>query len=65
MRLSDIVASMGLTIFPIIGLAAFGSVFIAVSIRAMLTSKRSCERWASLPLDSDEPVALPSAKEGN
>ncbi len=63
--MSDIVASMGLTVFPIIGLVAFGSVFIAVSIRAMLTSKGSCERWASLPLDADEPAALTGAQEGN
>ncbi len=52
--MSDLVASMGLTIFPLIGLVIFGVVFVAVSVRALLTSRSACERWSSLPLDLPE-----------
>lgn len=51
MRLSDVVASMNLDLYPIIGLALFLGVFIAVTIRALATSRRTCDRWAHLPLE--------------
>jgi len=52
MRLSDVVAGMNLAIFPIIALCAFGSVFIVATLRALLTDRKNCDRWAHLPLEN-------------
>lgn len=49
---SDIVAGMNLDIFPIIGLIAFGSVFIAATIRALLVDRGRSAQWSRLPLES-------------
>ena len=55
MRMSDIVAAMDLTVFPLIGLVLFGSVFVLVFFRAMFTSKAACQRWSDIPLE-DAPL---------
>ncbi len=53
MRMTDIVSSLELTVFPIVGLILFGGSFLIVTIRALTTSRSSCERWKNLPLESD------------
>lgn len=53
MRLSDIMSSMDLSVYPIVGLILFGGAFLIVTIRALTCSRSSCERWSNLPLDSD------------
>lgn len=53
MRMSDIVSSLELSVFPIVGLVLFVGAFLIVTIRALSTSRSSCERWSNLPLESD------------
>lgn len=54
MRLSDVVGSLGLWVYPVVSLIIFFLVFIAVSIKAVLTSKQQANYYAALPL-SDAP----------
>lgn len=61
MRLSDVVAHLGLEIFPIIGLACFGTVFAAVVWRIMRSDKATMQRAASMALGDDNES---SAREG-
>ena len=53
MRMSDIVSSMDMTVFPIIGLVIFLGVFIVVVVRAVLTSPVDAQHAASIPLDDE------------
>lgn len=57
MRLTDIVSSLGLTFFPIIGMLLFLSVFVGVLVRVCAKRHRAeLDRAAFLPL-GDEHVA--------
>lgn len=53
MRLSDVVAAMNAPWYPIIGLVMFVTVFVAVVIRVLRTSRGEMDRCASLPLASE------------
>lgn len=54
MRLSDVISSMGLTAFPIIGLLLFLSVFVGVVIRVTRRDQAAeLERAGSLPLEDE------------
>ena len=55
MRLSDVVSYLDITVYPIVGLLAFCSVFVLVAWRALRTPTAAMERRAALPLDSDTP----------
>ncbi len=57
MRLSDFVSSLGMTVFPIVGLIIFFAVFTAVSIRALRIGKDESSRCAALPLDDGDGAA--------
>lgn len=66
MRMSDIVSSLGLTTFPIVGMALFLSVFVGVLVR--VTSRRAraeLERAAMLPLADDGPQRVRGAGRGD
>lgn len=51
MRMSELVSSMGLTIFPIIGLIGFGVAFLLVLIRVAQTRRPEAHANASIPLE--------------
>jgi hypothetical protein len=54
MRMTDVVSSMDLSIFPEIGLLIFLGVFAVVVLRTLLLSdRREHERAAGLPLERD------------
>ncbi len=50
MRLSELVSSLGLSIFPIIGLIAFTVAFLMVLARVARTKKAEVTACAALPL---------------
>jgi hypothetical protein len=55
---ADFFARSPLLIFPLIALAVFVVVFIAVSVRALRTRREELDRLAALPLsDSDSEVS--------
>lgn len=51
MRMSELVSSMGLTIFPIIGLVGFGAAFVLILLRVAQTRKPEAAANAAIPLD--------------
>jgi cbb3-type cytochrome oxidase subunit 3 len=54
MRLSELVSHIGSSTFPIISLAIFLTVFVAVAIAALRPGARAEQRRArTLPLDDD------------
>jgi cbb3-type cytochrome oxidase subunit 3 len=53
MRLSDIVGHMDLAVWPKMALVLFLAVFVAVTWRALRTSKAEMDRAASLPINDD------------
>jgi hypothetical protein len=53
MRMSDLVGSMDLTLFPIIGLVIFACLFGVLVARALMGDPREGQRAASMPLDAD------------
>ena len=65
MRMSDLVGAMDLTIFPIIGLVIFVSLFGVLIARALLSDPREGRRAAGIPLDDGEvvPEQGPSGQE--
>ncbi|HMN41093.1 MAG TPA: cbb3-type cytochrome c oxidase subunit 3 [Phycisphaerales bacterium] len=64
MRMSDIVSSLGLSIYPIVGMVLFLGVFVGVIVR--IASRRrlaELDRAAWLPLADDAgPPAHPAAR---
>ena len=58
MRMSELVSSMGLSIFPIVGIIAFGLAFLFVILRIARTTKGEVTHNASIPLeDGSRPIA--------
>ena len=57
MRLSDLISSLDMTVYPIVGLVIFFAVFTAVSIRALRVGKDESRRCAALPLDDGDGAA--------
>ena len=51
MRMSELVSSMGLTLFPIIGLVCFGIAFLFILYRVARTRSAEAIKNASLPLN--------------
>ncbi len=64
MRMSELVSSMGLSIFPIIGIIAFGLAFLFVILRVVKTTKPEVEHNASIPLE-DGTATTPSPAHAN
>jgi cbb3-type cytochrome oxidase subunit 3 len=59
MRPTDIVSSLGLTFFPILGMALFLAVFIGVVLQVTGRTRRTeLDRAGALPLEDE---ALPTA----
>jgi cbb3-type cytochrome oxidase subunit 3 len=55
MRISDVVSSLGLAIYPIIALLLFLSVFVGVTLRVMNRARRAeLDDAALLPLAEEE-----------
>ena len=51
MRFADLFAAVDLSIFPLIGLLIFVTVFVAVAIRAFRETTKTMTHTARLPLD--------------
>lgn len=51
MKLSDLIAGLNMSLFPTIGLIAFGLVFLAVTVRVVLSPRAEAEHQAALPLE--------------
>jgi hypothetical protein len=51
MRMSELVSSMGLTVFPIIGLIGFGAAFVLILLRVARTRTSEARANAAIPLD--------------
>ena len=51
---SDYFSQSPVLIFPIVALGLFLTVFMVVSLRAMLARKPQLDRMAQLPLESDD-----------
>ncbi len=51
MKLSDLIAGLNMSLFPTIGLIAFGLVFLAVTVRVVFSPRSEAEHQASLPLE--------------
>lgn len=51
MRMSDVISHLGLTVYPIVGLVIFLTVFTAVTVRALRARQGEMDHCASLPLD--------------
>ena len=51
MRMSELVSSLGLSIFPIIGLIAFGFAFLFVLVRVARSTRRDMASNAAIPLE--------------
>lgn len=54
MKLSDVITALDVTVYPIIGLVAFVTVFLVAAWRAFRTSKVALNHYANLPLESGE-----------
>jgi hypothetical protein len=50
MRMSELVSSLGLSIYPIIGLIGFGTAFLFIHIRAAYRTRDEMAANAALPL---------------
>lgn len=61
MKLSDVVSGSGLSAFAEIALVIFLGVFLAVALRALLSSRAAMDRAARMPLD-DEQSPHPSSR---
>lgn len=59
--MSDVVSSMNMTIFPIVGLVIFLGVFVVVVVRAVRSSSDDAHHAAHIPLD-DEVAPAPGAR---
>lgn len=60
MRMSELVSSMGLSIFPIVGIVAFGLAFLFVILRIARTTRSEIDHNAAIPLeDGTLPVPHP------
>lgn len=54
MSLSDIVGNLGLTLFPIVGMLLFLSVFVGVLVRVTRAEhRRELDEASRLPFDDD------------
>jgi cbb3-type cytochrome oxidase subunit 3 len=63
MRMSDVMSSLGLAIFPIVALALFLFVFVGVILQVTARKRRTeLDNAAFLPL-ADEVPSTPSATE--
>ncbi|MCW5764809.1 MAG: hypothetical protein KIT68_02395 [Phycisphaeraceae bacterium] len=51
MRLTDVMSSMDLAVYPALALVLFTGVFALVAIRVARTRREEAARWSSLPLD--------------
>ena len=54
MRMTDIVSSLDMTVFPIAGFAVFAIAFGAIIARTILADSRETRRAASLPFRTDD-----------
>lgn len=64
MRLSDVVSAMGMTVFPIIGLLMFVSVFVAMAWKVARATRTEMDACAHLPLEGGEPHATGARADG-
>lgn len=53
MRMTDIVSSFDMTIFPILGFFVFVSLFAVLTLRAVRSDPKDTRRAASIPLRHD------------
>tara|TARA_Y100001933_G_scaffold130452_1_gene129996 strand:+ start:3470 stop:3709 length:240 start_codon:yes stop_codon:yes gene_type:complete len=61
MRMSELVSSLGLSIYPIIGLIGFGTAFLFILLRAMHRTRDEMAANAAIPLeDGTRPVSTTS-----
>jgi hypothetical protein len=60
MRLSELMSSLGLWVYPVVGLLGFFSAFLVVLVRVSRTSRDTLARQGALPLDDGEPAARTS-----
>ena len=51
MRLTDVMSSMDLAVYPALALVLFTGVFALVAIRVARVRREETARWSSLPLD--------------
>ena len=63
MKLSDLIAGLNMSVFPSIGLIAFGLVFLAVTIRVVFSPPSEAEHQAALPLEDETPNVSNPARE--
>ena len=54
MSLTDVVSHLDLAIWPKMALVLFLAVFVAVTAKALLSSKPELDRAARLPIDDEE-----------
>lgn len=64
MRLSELISSMGLWVYPVVGLIGFLLAFLIVLVRVIRTSKDTIARQGALPLNDGEtsPIAEGTGK---
>jgi hypothetical protein len=60
MRMSELVSSMGLSIFPIVGIIAFGLAFLFVLARVIGATRNEVAHNASIPLEDGSRSGLGS-----
>lgn len=53
MRMTDIVSSFDMTLFPILGFFVFVSLFAVLTVRALRSDPSDTRRAASIPLRRD------------
>ena len=56
MRMSELVSSMGLSIYPIIGLIGFGTAFLFILARALYRTRDEMTANAAIPLEDGTPL---------
>lgn len=60
MRLSDIMGHLDLTVWPMVAMVLFVSVYVTAVVRVCRRPAAECRRAASLPLDDGQAVSEPA-----